>query len=336
MEIIGNLRTMKLKTVDLSGNKLIYLTKDKKEKFKNTIEFLLNDLSTEDGVTITFRGFNRKHILTSLVRKDEDVDENKLIELLFYFGEKAKHYYKVNDVEAGKSRWIKNIEDCSYSSAKAIFEKIRNILKKDDDKISEFKKSAPEFTSYFLSDNKQNFIKAISSHCRARDYYLFFLHTAGKIGISDKTVLISTSKSEKIPENFFDRNDDNYIIYYVIPKEIDKYAISHLSKLDDKKIKELSSDLPIYNGGSLYPDQEEIGVKGALFSHHILGVMRYPKSHKEFFIPNPHIFTKINQPDSILSGLYIDQSDFMERLDETGCHRGVGILEDATFSTIAI
>ena len=111
---------------------------------------------------------------------------------------------------------------------------------------------------------------------------------------------------KKTPKNFFDENDDNYIIYYVIPKEMHKYAISHLSKQDDEKIKELCIDLPVYNGKSLYPGQEEIGVKGALFSCHMLGVMKYPKqSKKEIFIPNPHIFTDDNEPIDIFAAIKI-------------------------------
>lgn len=308
------------------------LTPDQKIKLKETINLLA--ANSKSGSKVVFRGGGHKHLLPILTKESNSIDERKLISLLFYFGEKAKHYYKLDNEEAENSRWIKNIEDCSEVTIGTIYEKIKKVLRNKRDVISEFKNNAPDFSEFFLGDNKDKFVELVKGREDLRDYYLFFLHTAGKVGVDEKTILVSTSTSPKVPLEFFNDGEDNYVICYVIPPRLEDHSISHLSVLSNILVKNYSNKLPVYEGRSLYENQYEIAVKGALFSHNMLGIMKHSKEEGEIFFPNPHLFAEENSSLDILTGLYFDQSFFEARLEETGCHRGVGLAMNSQYYTI--
>jgi molybdopterin synthase catalytic subunit len=333
VEFFNSIDLNRCKTIQSSAY-LEELSPEQKHTLSESIAVLIDNESSDAGSTVVFRGVGFDHLLPILTKNETRINEDKLISLLFYFGEKAKSYYKVGNAEAEKSRWIKKIEDCSKETAKVIFEKIKNVLSKENDRFTNFKEKSPEFYKFFLGRNKSKFVEAVQGNERLRDYYLFFLHTAGKIGIGEKSFLISTSTSHKVPCQFFNKDQDNYVICYVIPPESEKYSISHLSVVGEEYVKSASDILPLYNGNSLYMEQDEIAVKGALFSHHMLGVMKHSKSGEQLFIPNPHLFLESNTPIDILSGLFFDQSFFEVKLEEIGCYRGVGLSVDAQYSTI--
>jgi len=308
------------------------LKSDQKIKLEKTINLLTADNKLDS--TVVFRGVGYSHLLPILTLKNNRVDERKLISLLFYFGEKAKNYYKCDNKKAEDSRWIKDIEDCSEVTIETIYEKIKKVLKNNRDEISKFKKNSPDFSEFFLGNNKAEFVELVKGNVSLRDYYLFFLHTAGKIGIDEKDILVSTSTSPEVPPNFFIADENNYVICYVIPPKLEKYSVSYLTVANDNFVKDHSNKLPVYERHSLYEDQNEIAVKGALFSHNMLGIMKYSKKLKKTFFANPHLFTAINTPSDILKGLFFDQSFFDVKLKETGYYRGVGLSVDAQYHTI--
>ena len=83
--------------------------------------------------------------------------------MLFYFGDKAKHYYKFDDAEAKSLRWLKRIEDNSRDTCSNTFKKIRKILKSDRPQIVSFKEKNNYFAEYFnASDNREDFVGAIT------------------------------------------------------------------------------------------------------------------------------------------------------------------------------
>ncbi|HAS6646832.1 TPA: hypothetical protein I7259_24855 [Vibrio parahaemolyticus] len=285
---------------------------------------VLESLLSEHGSTIVFRGASRSHLLPILSNSPEEISEDKMVSLLFYFGEKAKHYYKVDDKEAFESRWVKSIEDKTAQSANVIFSKIRKVLKNKKVEVSKFKENNPQFADFFLGDSKELFVKTIKSDAKLRDYYLYFLHTAGFIGIQDKTLLVSTSKKYSVTKNFINADESCYIICYVIPPEFSKYAISHDCIESDNYVRNISEELPLYGGYALYDDQFEVSVKGALFAHHILGILHLSEGENVFYA-NPHLFLEANHPAAILNGLWFDQSDFEPKLKRSNYHRGVGL-----------
>lgn len=306
---IDDLKELNLKEIDLSGKKLLKLDKKKEEKFKKIINKLI-----EQKVKIVFRGTNRKLLLEALSKKGDQTDENKLMTLFFYFGDKAKSYYKENSklVENG---WAKKIEDTSSEFTAFIFDRIKSLLSNDKRKrMIEFKEKAVDFVKYFTNEsNKEHFMANVTDNPYLRDYYLYFLHISGEE--SYKSFFVSTTLSYdeafKFAEN---KNGNKYIIYYVLPKNPDLFSNSHIFVRSDEKITQICKKLPIYSSATVYPNQKEISIKGCLFSENILGIKIITKLGKEFFIPNPYLFTSENEnEESIIEGLFIDKSEIVEK-----------------------
>ncbi|HJW18912.1 MAG TPA: hypothetical protein VJ499_17400, partial [Flavisolibacter sp.] len=286
---------------------------------------------------LVFRGENFDNLASKLSSHKDEISEEKMLSLLFYFGDKAKHFYKNDDQKAGQSRWIKKIEDTSVESGVVIFEKIRTILRKNNPEIKEFNEYNPCFFNFFTkNENKAYFSDRIANDQYIRDYYLYFLHTAGKIGIGDKSLLVSTSRCYDVANHFSSNAGTRYIIYYVIPSPSHNFAVSHLFHPPKILCSVMHVDLPTFAGKSLYPAQNEVAIKGALFSHHILGVMAISPDNEEVFVANPHLFNKQNSHTSILRGLRIDQSDFYNKLKKTNYYRGVGTYLDGNYHTLNI
>lgn len=306
---IDDLKELNLKEINLSGKKLLKLDEKKEEKFKNIINKLI-----EQKIEIVFRGTKRKLLLEALSKKGEQTDENKLMELFFYYGDKAKSYYKEKSklVENG---WANKIEDTSPEFISLIFDRIKTLLSDDTRKrMIEFKEKAVDFVKYFTNEsNKEHFKVNVTNNPYLRDYYLYFLHISGEE--SDKSFFVSTtlsySEALKFAEN---ENENKYIIYYVLPKNPDLFSNSHIFVKSDEKIAQICKKLPIYSGATVYPNQKEISIKGCLFSENILGIKIITKLGKESFVPNPYLFTSENEnEESIIEGLFIDKSEIVEK-----------------------
>jgi len=311
------------------------LNENQKEKLDQIISIVSKHLSyTDEGrVTLTFRGVNRDHLTSKLSSKVTSLSDEKLFSLLFYFGDKAKQYYISEDTKASGLRWLQKIEDFSQETYSTIFEKIRYVLKSEKREVRTFCKQNKEFADFFLNDNNRSiFISSLIEETNfGRDYYLYFLHTAGEIGIrNNKSIFVSTSLSFDLAVKFSGNSGEGYVIYYIIPEPFENFAISY-KRVQSYEPWLTAQSLPIYNGEALYPEQYEVAIKGALFSSFILGVRVIEKNR---FIVNPYLFQEPNAIESILIGLYIDQTDFIKRLGETGYRRGVGIYLEGTYRTI--
>ena len=309
------------------------LTDEQNSKFVEIIQIILVHLSKSDEtrITLSFRGENHENLKSKLSREKNDMSEVMLTSLLFYFGDKAKHYYKIKESEVKKYRWIKNIEDYDQDTFNTIFKKIKDVLKSSKKEILEFNKNQPEFIKFFKEDNQEQFTsKLLYGDNLARDYYLYFLHTSGKIGIGEKSLFVSTSLSYDIAVKFSGEEGKRYVIYYLVPEPFENFAVSYMrAKHYEPWLKE--NGLPIYNGNAIYPLQHEVAVKGALFSHFILGIKMIGEDR---FLANPHLFNERNSNEAILGGLYIDQRDFENRLHETKYIRGVCTYFDGIYQTI--
>jgi len=281
---------------------------------------------------VTYRGVSREHLVKKLSSNTEGMDENTMLSYLFYFGDKAKHYYKHNNSGAKSMIWLTSIEDMSKETCEKIFKKITSVLKKKKNaNITNFRAANPEFDPYFKApDNHNSFVHIL---CElgpvARNYYLCFLHTVGNTGLGDMSVLVSTTTSYETATNFAGEVINSYVIWYVIPMPIHNYAVnaSSLNSIEETLLKK---GLPIIEK-ALYPEQMEYCVIGALFPSHILGV-HIPKTSK--FVVNPHLFNGANNACDMISSLKLDQEDFENRLEQTNYYRGVGTSFDGNFYTI--
>jgi len=282
-------------------------------------------------VTLTFRGDSDINLSYKLSSNRDLLSEDLLFDLYFFFGEKAKHFYEVKDDEIVNSKWMKEIEDYSEHTLDFIFDKIQRELKSKSKEIKEFKLAHPEFCDYFGGDNKERFISTLSEIPKyGRDYYLYFLHTAGWIGISQISFLVSTSLSYDAATNFGTDGNKQYVTYYIIPEPFDDFAVSHLrAKKYEPFLKE--KGLPLYSGNTIHPSEREVAVKAALFPHFILGVRDVTENR---FIANPHLFSRANQARSIIQGLDIDQSGFAAKLNLTSYKRGAETFLDGWYKTI--
>lgn len=282
---------------------------------------------------VTYRGVSRENLIEKLSKQGSHLSEEKLLSLLFYFGDKAKHYYNFDDVEAKSLRWLSRIEDISQTTCAEIFKRIRKVLRNNREEITRFIELNPSFCEYFNSpENRESFIGTLRNLGQgARDYYLYFLHSAGNIGLGKKSVLVSTSSSYDAASRFAGGGDGKgYVICYTIPRPIQNYAVTYRSmkKLEGPLV---VRGLPTYKGVALYRDQKEYCVRGALFASNIFGVRVLGDST---FVVNPHLFSENNDACDMLHGLALDQSDFEGRLKETNYSRGVGTFFDGEFETI--
>ena len=308
---IDDLKELNLEEIDLAGKNLLELDKKKEEKFKNIINKLIGQ-----KVEIVFRGTKRKLLLEALSKKGDQTGENKLMELFFYYGDKAKSFYKENSklVENG---WANKIEDTSSDFIALIFDRIKSLIIDDKrPKMVKFKEKAVDFVKYFTNEsNKEHFKVNVTNNPYLRDYYLYFLHISGEE--SDKSFFVSTTLSYSEALKFAEYKNENgnkYIIYYVLPKNLDLFSNSHIFVKSDEKIAQICKKLPIYLGATVYPDQKEISIKGCLFSENILGIKIITKLGKESFVPNPYLFTSENEnEESIIEGLFIDKSEIVEK-----------------------
>ncbi len=309
------------------------LTDNQYQKYRQTLDVLAGrTFCFRRRPIVTYRGVSREHLIEKLSKQGSDLSEDKLLSLLFYFGDKAKHHYKFDDVEAKSLRWLSKIEDTSTVTCAKIYNKIRNVLKHKRGEIARFIDRNHYFYEFFYSsEHRDTFISAVSSLGQdARDYYLYFLHSAGNIGLGDKSFLVSTSSDYYTAQRFVGDSGNGYIICYVIPSPIVKYAVTYrrMEKLENSL---MLQGLPTYKGDALYPNQKEFCVRGALFASHIFGVQVLDSSR---FVVNPHLFDDNNTACDMLHGLKLDQSDFEERLNVTNYYRGVGVALDGSFVTV--
>lgn len=320
----GNLETIQPSTF------LGPLSDEQKEKFSKVIANLVvqaNDTPSRKA-NLVFRGDNRKNLAEKLSSRGSHIDDDKIHSLLFFYGDKAKYFYKYEDVEAKKLRWLNNIEDTDEATISAIFGSIQKLLTKPS--LEKFRRAHKKFADFFQKDNLTQFTSKLVGDDIARDYYLYFLHTVGPSGLGDNSVLVSTSLSYDEAYGFSGRTHDGRIIYYVVPEPIERFAVTHL-RMQKYELSLISRNLPTYKYTALHPSEQEIAIRGALFSCFILGVKDLLRNS---FVANPHLFTESNRIDSILRGLEIDYTDFESGLIDTGYAKGVGTRLDGRFRTI--
>lgn len=258
---------------------------------------------------ILYRGVSKEYLVDRLIREYEESTDHVIASRLFFFGEKSAHYR--NELKIKQMRkYLKDIEDISPATSNKIFDLINGLRKTRKDEITSFQKANPEFFCFFLNkQNKPIFSKMISELGQeARDYFLGFLHTAGKIGIGERSTSISTSYSLEQAISFAGR-----------PKQ-DRFVIISVKRLikRDLNTKSILADIEKYgvptlpHGSAIFEKQAEETLRSGIFPHDIIGVQCL---HSNELIINPFIFSDRNRKVNImLNPLHIDQVDFPGKL----------------------
>ncbi|EMF0720249.1 hypothetical protein V2E67_004490 [Citrobacter freundii] len=323
--------------MDYLDSELNPVAESVKKKFVD-LEYDLQVLSRQREVLRLYRGEELRNIKKRLLKKTVSSKEAEIYERAFYFGEKARHFSV--DVFTPGRNYLTNLNDHSDQTFTFIHNRICNILKEPRLSARIEKCTDDSFRQYFLrpgSDvdflQKSNSCYTDKTKVYARDYYLYFLHVAGSPGIRKETMLVSTSKDKTIAMQFSESTKKERVIFhYFVPAPFQDYAIGPWEIEHHEKII-YATGLPAYSPKGLYPEQNEIAVKGALFPHFLLGIELVGKDK---FIINSH-FTSANNMNNIQSivqhGFNIDQTDFEKTIFDTGYIRYGETDGDGVFSS---
>ncbi len=289
-----------------------------------TFSALLTEYQKEGKVLFVYRGDNIENISQKLKGSPSEVLP---ADRVFEYGDKAKHYYMDSTFEGGA---IKNINDTSVDTLSYIFDRLQNVIASSRHFNRAKKHLSKKFIGYFIPENRASFIEAIASAPNRhliRDYYLYLLHTAGTEGILEETLLVSTTTKRRVAKGFstFSKKSVSeyarIIFHYYIPAPPEKYAIAPwLISSQIQPIQNLG--LPTYNPMGLYPEQNEVGVKGALFPSFILGIELL--AQKQFII-NPYISLIHEEMMDMFvpQGIPVNQDLFEKNIFHTGFKRWV-------------
>ncbi|MGO9015584.1 MAG: hypothetical protein ACLQF0_11450 [Dissulfurispiraceae bacterium] len=287
--------------------------------FETFLRFLYEKY-LEGSVLLTYRGEDFRNITRRLT--NITVPDIEIYNRAFYFGDKARHYQ--SDVFNPDSRnFLTGINDSSESTIAYIFSRINNVVTSE----SNLRRLVSQKFSKFFSknDNKEQFVLAINrcdseeEKVKLRDYYLYFLHTAGSKGIRKEAFFVSTSSSKVVARGF--ARNRKLIFHYYIPQPYYCHAVApwiieeHQHIVNKRK-------LPIYQPFGLFANQTEVAVKGALFPQFLYGIELVEGNQ---LMVNPHILSlRKNQfKEAIKTGVTIDQSDFHNKIFQTGFIRWV-------------
>ncbi|MEJ8756799.1 hypothetical protein WG947_07335 [Pontibacter sp. H259] len=299
-----------------------------------SLKAYLKEQDREGNVLLLYRGEQQQNIHQRLFAGATCRRDELPYDRVFYFGEKARHF-SIDNFNPEERNYLRHINDCSDATFTFIFERIANVLTTPRNKSRIYQNTSIAFRDFFLNRyNLNRFLsKANSAYTpetklKLRDYYLYFLHGAGQEGVRDETILVSTSTNSQVARRFAgyrsrnSREENNITrlrFHYFIPKPFHNFAVSpwiighHLCIVE-------ALQLPTFRVHGLYPNQQEVAVKGALFPHYILGVDLIGERR---FIINPNI-AHISEQDFFsvsTNGIPVDQSDFNSTIFDTGYKR---------------
>lgn len=299
---------------------------------RNHIGFALKHLTEkpllEKRPLFLYRGDSKKNLRRQQFGRKQEPwhTDDLLFSMLFYFGQKARHFWLEHGDDIAKRDWLTSIDDASDATFSWIFDRIGVILKYKFVNVQQFVSGNPSFAAYFLDQgNKRDFIsKAASLNLKdrqhAKDYYLYFAHTFGRKGIHESTMLVSASSDIKVASSFRKHQEENLVSYLFVPPPHYRYCISsHFFSARERAAMVMGTPSYAMNSG-LYPNQKEFSLRGAIFPHFLLGV-HDPST--EQFVVNPHLLAmRCDDLASLPSnGIRIDQSEFGTHVLQTGFFR---------------
>jgi len=300
------------------------LNEDLKNSFLELRRFLAQQDKSGD-ILFLYRGEEQRNVRRRLTQGGLGIETSELFERAFYFGDKARHFSV--DVFDEERDYLTGINDCSNETLSYIFERIKNVLGEFKFLRRENENFSKKFSDFFLcSKNLQNFLDKINecdtheAKLQLRDYYLYFLHVAGLHGIRRETMFVSTSTNKRVAFGFSkigNKSTSRIIFHYFIPQPFHIHAIAPWVA-DHHQLIASKIGLPTYKAVGLFPKQREVSVKGALFPNFILGIELV--DDRKFIVNSNFIemdrrvdFERVSR-----QGFLIDQSDFENRIFNTG------------------
>lgn len=288
----------KIRVVNFDTKRLQKLNK-KQEKIFNNFKKILLEKIEKDEINITYRG-DRKSTLKQIIFQGKDkYHDYDFYARIFNIGGKTKQCYK-----GGNDFTILKIDDISVETFINIFNELNDIFNNyinDKDigyKLQIFQMNNLAVYEFFSTNsNLKKFKKLINSLNQneliwIRDYYIYLIHVFGKTKIYYDSPLISTSYSFTTAKSFGtnDYKHNDCIIYiYQITTPIEEIGIDEKC-LDNFKTYQVFSSFPLIKK-TVFPDEKEFSVFGALFPHNIIGIYDFKKDK---VIINSHLFLNDN------------------------------------------
>lgn len=315
------------------------LDTDESQRFRNFIQLVSEACKSKKVITV-HRGERIGRLKEKLLSDSNSINGSsstpgRLWLRLFFFGDKAKHYFRESSKDVDGRDHLKRIDDNSDATFEYIFRQISKLVdirklpeagpsKAEQDQIRRFLEKNERLVNYFSQEcNLPSFLEVAatlsnSDRTRVKDYYLFTLHKVGKLVIGQETYFVSTSRKFDAASRFAGVNGKQHrqgiMLYGFVPEPFDKYAIAS-DIIEATAIICEQHDLPLI-AGELYPDQYEVGLKGALFPHFIIGACRFRTGD---FVVNPHLLEPNQRYDAVLrNGIFLDQTDFQQEIKDSG------------------
>ena len=297
------------------------------EDFKNSLFAELQG----GGVRISYRGDNRTFLKKTMFKGTDKYSDFRFYSRIFNIGGKTKNCYT-----GGRNFTIGNIEDVSLSVFENVFKDLCDIFNNYINcpdigpRVRIFKKNNPNIFNYFLNaSNLSNFKTLLLPLLPAdmlliRDYYIYLIHVFGVTQLYSDTPLISTSYSLDVAKYFGTnehRHDDCLVYIYLITDPIDEVGIDEKYLDEFKRFKQFSNFPLIHK--TVFSQEREISVFGALFTHCIFGVYDMKKGK---IVLNSHLFMNGNEtrPDSCSQkGFYIPEHYFHRDFKDSKYLKGV-------------
>jgi len=249
-------------------------------KVFNQLSQLIETAQTNNKVTIVYRGERKSTLKKKLFQNGEAYEVKKFLNRLFYVGDKAKSFFKQSESQLKSRRYLRSVNDISNETFEFIFCRIHLMITqnslvvthKKQEAVKQFKQRHPEFAEFFgKKNNTKKFVNKVRSLSSVhqevvRDYYLYLLHTDG---LGEISFFVSTSINKKTAIRFALDQEKlkrrGIVFYYFVPEPSNQYGVRLLSsKLAQSQCQEIG--LPIFTD-DLYPKQNELAIKGALFPH---------------------------------------------------------------------
>lgn len=294
-------------------------TKNEKLNLDQLIHFssfllMQSELVSKRRILTIYRGDKLKGLYDKLGVDyyQGDTDLSILLSRLFMVGEKAKRFYSESFFGFSKNNLIK-LSDCDESVFVNIFNQIRNSIKSKNLNTLKFFENNPSFMEYFSDKNNKghfsNSLLSVGSEDRIqfRNYYLTLLHQLGAINYKDKSLLVSSTTSQRIAEEFAGN------------PTLDKSVKLHCWMPVNRRRRQFKKlGLPRHVG-SPYPNQKEVSILAGILPHYILG-LEILGDGKFYF--NPSLFSNSISEALFLEGIDIDQEKFDEVLMQTNYEHG--------------
>ena len=306
-------------------NKIYTISNGQKRKLTQTendifdkAKQLLND-NFNDKIKMLYRGQEKKKLSDIL----KATSLNDIFTKVFKSGEKSASYK--NNVDS--NNYLLDINDTSNDTFMHIYTTIKDNLNYDDEN------SQTQFEKYFTDNRIDTFLNQINglnnnTKLRVRDYYYAYLHTCDGL-VDNISYYVSTSLNPTYSWDFWDNDiHDKVLFHFILRKPYLDFAVysknqGHLKSLCIK------NNLPTYQ--AVYPNEDEISVKGVLLANYIFGI-EYIENGEKYFLVNPYLFKdNFNIKDLLTDGFPISQKDVIETLITTNYKKVCTVFENGDF-----